>query len=150
MKLVAPAKCTRRHTTKLLARPAPHFAVPGSARSPTRRSMTIPPAHDDYDPGRRRDPIRPRTDRRRARWGEFPRNYPGSSVTATVALLIFVAADAWLVMRYLRYRRETAELRASMSDVERKRTDELLAQNENRLKVMVGLFKSQANLDQTL
>lgn len=114
--------------------------------------MTNPPSppHDDYDPGRRSDPTRPRTDRRRASWREFRRSYPGIIATATVAILIFLAADAWLVTRYLRYRRETAELRASMSDVERKRTDELLAQNENRLKVMVELFKRQANLDQTL
>ena len=37
-----------------------------------------------------------------------------------------------------------------MSDVERKRTDEILAQNENRLKVMVELFKRQAKVDPTL
>jgi len=112
--------------------------------------MTNPPPRDDYDPGRRSDPTRARTDRRRAGWREFRHSYPGIIATATVAVLIFLAADAWLLTRYLRYRRETADLRASMSDVERKRTDELLAQNENRLKVMVELFKRQANLDQTL
>jgi hypothetical protein len=37
-----------------------------------------------------------------------------------------------------------------MSDVERKKTDEILAQNENRLKVMVELFKRQAKVDPTL
>jgi hypothetical protein len=37
-----------------------------------------------------------------------------------------------------------------MSDVERRRTDALLAQNENRLKVMVELFKRQAKIDPTL
>jgi len=105
---------------------------------------------DDYDPGRRVDPTRLRTDRRRASWREFRRSYPGVIATATVAILLLLAADAWLITRYVRYRRETAELRGSMSDVERKRTDELLAQNENRLKVMVELFKRQANLDQTL
>ena len=112
--------------------------------------MTNPPAHDDYDPGRRSDPARLHTDRRRVGWREFRRSYPGIVATATVAILIFLAADAWLIARYVRYRRETAELRASMSDVERKRTDELLAQDENRFKVMVELFKRQANLDQTL
>ncbi len=112
--------------------------------------MTIPPPRDDYDAGRRADATRPRTDRRRATWREFRRSYPGIIATATVAVLIFLAADAWLVARYLRYRREIAELRASMSQVERNRTDELLAQNENRLRVMVELFKRQANLDQTL
>jgi hypothetical protein len=112
--------------------------------------MTNPPSRDDYDPGRRSDPMRPRTDRRRSTWREFRRSYPGIVATATVAVLIFLAADAWLVTRYLRYRRETDELRASMSQVERNRTDELLAQDENRLKVMIELFKRQANLDQTL
>jgi hypothetical protein len=112
--------------------------------------MIDPPLHDDYDPGRRSDPARPRTDRRRAGWREFRRSYPGVIATATIAVVLFLAADAWLVMRYVRYRRETAELRAAMTDVERKRTDELLAQDENRLKVMVELFKRQANLDQAL
>lgn len=109
-----------------------------------------PPPRDDFDPGRRRDPTRERTDRRRASWREFRHSYPGIIATATVAVLIFLAADAWLIARYVRYRHETAALRASMSTVERTRTDELLAQNENRLKVMVELFKRQANLDQAL
>lgn len=114
--------------------------------------MTTPPSppRDEYDPGRRSDPTRLRTDRRRASWREFRHSYPGIITTATVVILLFLAADAWLVMRYQRYRRETAELRASMSDVERKRSDELMAQDENRLKVMVALFKRQANLDQAL
>ncbi len=67
-----------------------------------------------------------------------------------VAVASFLAIDGWLLVRYRRYQREIAELRASMSDVERKRTDALLAQDENRLKVMVELFKRQAKLDQTL
>ena len=112
--------------------------------------MTNPPPRDDYDPGRRSDPTRARTDRRRAGWREFRHSYPGIIATATVAVLIFLAADAWLLTRYLRYRRETADLRASMSGVERQRTDALLAQDQNRLKVMLELFKRQANLDQTL
>ncbi len=111
-------------------------------------TASLPP--DDYDPGRRSDPSRIRTDRRRVGWREFRHSYPGIIATATVAVLLFLAADAWLALRYRRYQRETAELRASMSGVERRRTDELLAQDENRLKVMVELFKQQANLDQTL
>jgi hypothetical protein len=37
-----------------------------------------------------------------------------------------------------------------MSDVERKRTDALLAQEQNRMKVMVELFKRQAKVDPSL
>ena len=91
-----------------------------------------------------------RTDRRRLGWREFRRSYPGLLVTMGIAILLFVAADAWLFMRYRRYVRETAELRASMSDVERARTDALLAQEQNRVKVMVELFRHQAKVDPTL
>ena len=114
--------------------------------------MTNPPttSPDDWDPGRRRDASRARTDRRRVGWREFRHSYPGILATMSIAVVIFLAADGWLLARYLRYRHETAELRASMSDVERTRTDELLSQDENRLKVMVELFKRQAKLDPTL
>ena len=111
--------------------------------------MTQPP-HDDWDPGRRKDTTRMRTDRRRIGWREFRHSYPGLIVTMGIAILLFVAADAWLFMRYRRYVRETAELRASMSDVERARTDALLAQEQNRVKVMVELFRHQAKVDPTL
>ena len=112
--------------------------------------MTNPPPHDDWDAGRRKDTERMRTDRRRIGWREFRRSYPGLITTMVIALVLFLAADAWLFLRYQRYVRETAELRASMTDVERRRTDELLSQEENRLKVMVELFRRQAKLDPTL
>jgi hypothetical protein len=111
--------------------------------------MTTPPS-DGWDAGRRKDLGRPRTDRRRIGWREFRRAYPGILATMSLAVLLLIAVDAWLGARYRRYRRETAALRASMSDVERRRTDALLAQNENRLKVMVELFKRQAKVDPAL
>ena len=110
----------------------------------------VTPTQQDFDPGRRRDPARPRTDRRRSGWREFRRSYPGLITTMTIAVIVFLAIDGLLISRYLRYQKETRDLRASMSDVERKRTDEVLAQNENRLKVMVELFKRQAKVDPTL
>lgn len=106
-----------------------------------------PPA---WDPGRRKDAERERTDRRRVGWREFRHSYPGIVATMTIAVVFFLAADAWLVARYLRYQRETTELRQSMSEVERNRTDAILSQEENRLKVMVELFKRQARLDEKL
>jgi hypothetical protein len=108
------------------------------------------PTQEDWDPGRRRDPARPRTDRRRVGWREFRRSYPGLITTMAIAVIVFLAIDGLLISRYRRYQRETHDLRAAMSDVERKRTDEILAQNENRLKVMVELFKRQAKVDPTL
>jgi hypothetical protein len=114
--------------------------------------MTNPPhiTPDDWDPGRRKDPARERTDRRRSSWREFRHSYPGIVATMSIAVIFFLAADAWLLRKYVRYKRQTSELRGSMSDVERKRTDAILAQNENRLKVMVELFKRQAKVDATL
>ena len=91
-----------------------------------------------------------RTDRRRVGWREFRHSYPGLVVTMSIAVLVFLGADVWLFMRYRRYVRETAELRGAMTSVERRRTDVLLAQEENRLKVMVELFKRQAKVDPTL
>jgi len=112
--------------------------------------MTTSFPQDDWDPGRRKDPTRERTDRRRLGWREFRRSYPGVVVTMTIAMLVFLGLDAVLIARHRRYQRETQQLRASMSDVERKRTDAILAQDENRLKVMVELFKRQAKVDPTL
>lgn len=112
--------------------------------------MTNLPPDDAWDPGRRKDPVRLRTDRRRASWREFRHSYPGLIATMSIAILIFLAADAWLFLRYRRYARETAELRGSMTAVERTRTDELLAQEQNRLKVMMELFKRQAKVDPAL
>jgi hypothetical protein len=111
--------------------------------------MTNPPP-DDWDPGRRKDAARTRSDRRRVGWREFRQSYPGLVATLALAIVLFLAADAWLFARYRRYVRETADLRASMTDVERRRTDELLAQEQNRLKVMVELFRRQAKVDPTL
>ena len=91
-----------------------------------------------------------RTDRRRIGWREFRRSYPGLIATLSLAIVLFLAADAWLFLRYRRYVRETAALRASMTAVERRRTDALLAQEENRLKVMLELFRRQAKVDPTL
>jgi hypothetical protein len=67
-----------------------------------------------------------------------------------IAVVLFLAADGWLIRKYFRYQRETAQLRGSMTEIERNRTDAILAQNENRMKVMVELFKRQAKVDATL
>ncbi|MDB4891017.1 MAG: hypothetical protein JWL61_2872 [Gemmatimonadetes bacterium] len=114
--------------------------------------MTNPPdIHpDDWDPGRRKDPSRERTDRRRKGWREFRHSYPGIVATMSIAVVLFLAADAWLLRKYFRYQRQTAELRGSMTTLERKRTDAILAQNENRVKIMVELFKRQAKVDAAL
>ena len=83
-------------------------------------------------------------------WRELHRSYPSIVAAIVVMVVALLGVDGWLYLRYRRYMRETAELRASMTDVERKRTDALLAQEENRVKVMLELFKRQAKLDPSL
>lgn len=113
--------------------------------------MTIPPVlPPDWDPGRRKDAARERTDRRRDGWREFRHSYPGLVATMTIALVLLLAADGWLVRKSFRYKRETAQLRGSMTEVERNRTDAVLAQSENRLKIMVEMFRRQARVDAAL
>ena len=113
--------------------------------------MTNPPTPpSQWDPGRRRDALRLQTDRRRPGWRELRQSYPGIVATMAIAILILLGTDAWLARRYIRYRRETQQLRASMSAVERNRTDAELAQNDNRMKVMVEMFKRQAKVDAAL
>jgi hypothetical protein len=113
--------------------------------------MTTPPSlPPEWDPGRRRDNARERTDRRRLGWREFRHSYPGIVATMTIALVVLLGADAWLGRKYVRYQRETRQLRASMSAIERNRTDAVLSQNENRLRVMVEMFKRQAKVDDAL
>src|SRR5512144_2927118 len=82
-------------------------------------AMTDASSQDEWDPGRRKDAARPRTDRRRLGWRELRRNYRGCVATLSIAVVLFVALDVFLLTRYQRYQKETRELRASMSDVER-------------------------------
>ena len=131
-----------------VSRPASAASEPSPVQRAQRASrMTTPP---DWDPGRRKDAARERTDRRRTGWRDFRHSYPGIVATMAIALAFLLAADGWLARKYFRYRRETAQLRGSMSEVERNRTDAVLAQSENRLKVMVEMFKRQAKVDATL
>lgn len=89
-------------------------------------------------------------ERRREGFRDFRGRYPVVLAFMFIAVVVLIAADVWLVMRYQRYQRETRELRGSMSGVERERTDAILAQEGNRLKVMVELFRRQAKVDETL
>ena len=60
-------------------------------------TMTDASRQDEWNPGRRRDASRPRTDRRRLGWREFRHNYRGFVSTLTLAVVLFLALDAWLV-----------------------------------------------------
>lgn len=103
------------------------------------------------EPGSRRAVPRPDApDRRRPRWREFRLAYPGIITTIIVALAIMLVADGWLIWKRIRYDREIERLRAGMSDVERQRTDVILASDEKRFQIMMELIRRQARGDRDL
>lgn len=112
--------------------------------------MTEEPQLGD-EPGSRRNAPRPdSTDRRRSRWREFRLAYPGILATAFVALAVMLAADGWLLWKRIRYEQETERLRSGMTEVERERTDVVLASRENRLQIMMEMIRRQALGDEAL
>src|SRR5687768_10823943 len=92
----------------------------------------------------------PQSDRRRPAWREFRRTYPGFVFTMAVAFLVMLALDGTLLYERWRYEREAARLRASMSDVERRKADAILAADENRLRLVIELARRQALGDRQL
>lgn len=103
------------------------------------------------EPGSRRTIPRPDSpDRRRPKWREFRLAYPGILTTIFVALVVMLAADGWLLWKRIRYDNEIERLRAGMSDVERERTDVILASRENRFMIMMELIRRQALGDDAL
>lgn len=68
-----------------------------------------------------------------------------------VALVLTVlAANAWVLARRQRYLEEISRLRASMSQLERERSDQLVAHEENKLRLAIALIRRQARLEGAL
>lgn len=99
---------------------------------------------------RRREPRPDSSDRRRAKWGEFRHAYPGILWTMSIALLLIVAMDIWLVVKRSRYASEVVRLREGMTEVERKRADLAVESEGNRIGVMLALMRRQAETDREL
>ncbi|MES2524103.1 MAG: hypothetical protein V4617_15455 [Gemmatimonadota bacterium] len=72
------------------------------------------------------------------------------TVAAIVLLAIVVAVDGLLVWRRDHYRTETVRLRAGMTDMERKRTDAILAAEADESGLMLELMRRQAAGDDQL
>ena len=67
-----------------------------------------------------------------------------------LAAIVLLTLDGWLLVKRTRYLEETRRLRAGMTDFERRRTDVLLASDQNRFRVMVELLRRQAQVDKDL
>jgi hypothetical protein len=78
------------------------------------------------------------------------RHYPKTVTTLVVLLLGLGAGNVWLATRLLRYRAETARLRAGMSEAERRRADLVMASEEHRIRVTLELVRRQARGDREL
>ena len=110
------------------------------ARGPRLEPGTPPPTGPMPLPG----------DRRRPGWREFRHAFPGILATMTLAILVLVAMDSYLIYKRTKYHNEIARLRAGMTDVERRQTDMALRADENRFKVMLELIRRQARTDAQL
>ena len=98
-----------------------------------------------------RPPVAPDgVERRRSGWSEFRHAYPGIIAVFGVAFLFLIALDIWIIAKRVRYASEIDRLRAGMTSAERKKTDLILATEENRLRVTIELLKRQARGDKEL
>jgi hypothetical protein len=88
--------------------------------------------------------------RRRPRWGEFREAYPRILTAMALGIVALVALDGWVLYKRVSYGRETARLRRSMSDVEKKRADTILAAAEGRMALQVELVRRRALGDPSL
>jgi hypothetical protein len=88
--------------------------------------------------------------RRRPRWAEFRGAYPRIVTAMALGIVSLVALDGWVLYKRVSYRRETARLRRSMSDVERKRADTILSAAEGRMALQVELVRRKALGDPSL
>ena len=89
-------------------------------------------------------------ERRRQSWREFRLAYPGIISVLLVVLVSMLAIDGWLTYQRVRYARETARLRAGMTDQERRKADMVVAAEQNRMRVALELMRRQANIDKDL
>src|SRR5689334_23248664 len=128
--------------------PRPTTPVPPQG-SPTGQpgstGPTVPPTA-----GSTRGPQRPQFERRRPGWSEFRRAYPGILATMSFALLMLLGIDAWLIYKRAHYAEEDQRLRAGMSTLQRQQADVIMANEENRLRVMIELVRRQAGADKSL
>ena len=94
--------------------------------------------------------MKPPPERRRPGWREFRAAYPGVISVLLAVLVAMLAIDAWLIYQRIRYSRETERLRAGMNDVERRKADMVVANEQSRMRVTLELMRRQANIDKEL
>ncbi len=86
-------------------------------------------------------------DRRREGWHSFRSAYPGFLRFAAFLFLLLVSVDMWLAYRRTQYNAEIANLRAGMTDAERRKSDVVVASEQDKLRMALELAKRQARFD---
>jgi hypothetical protein len=89
-------------------------------------------------------------DRRRGKWNDFRRAYPGFVFVLGIALFAMLAVDAWLLFKRVQYNRDVSQLRAHMTEAERQRTDAIVEAEQNKLRIAIELAKRQSKFDKRL
>lgn len=110
--------------------------------------MTEPPTEPHDNSGRRSTARGP--DRRREGWSGFREAYPTFLRIISVVFLLLLAGDMWLFYRRHAYQVETAQLRASMTDAERKKSDIAVQSEQDKVQLALELAKRQAHFDPRL
>lgn len=123
-------------------------AIPSRHETPLHNPAALPPVLEAPPPPA--PPVPPAGDRRRHGWRDFRRAYPGILTTMAIALVVMLAADAWLISKRHYYTSEVERLRSGMSDAERKQADAVIATERNKLRVAVELIRRQAQGDKDL
>ncbi len=84
------------------------------------------------------------------RWRELREAYPRILTGAVLGIALLLLTDLVLVYERVRYGRELARMRASMTETEGQRVDAIAATAENRLAIAVELARRQALGDKEL
>lgn len=130
-------------------------AIPSRHETPLHNRAAFPPpsgpaAPPGAPPGSRGGPPPTTGERRRAKWAEFRRAYPGIIAVMGVAFLAMLAIDGWLIYKRRDYSSEIDRLRSGMTDAERRQADAVIAAEQNKLRVAVELIRRQAQGDKEL
>jgi len=112
--------------------------------------VTLPPDETPPSPDDRRSTTRDTPDRRRASWHGFREAYPTFLKITAAIFLLLVAGDMWLGYQRVTYGREIARLRAGMTAAERSRTDAIVQNEHDKLRMAYALARHQAQVDPRL
>ena len=95
------------------------------------------------------EPAEPRQ-RRRPRWGEFRGAYPRIVTAMALGLAGLIALDGWLLYKRWQYTRQIAQVRATLSEVDKQRADAIIASSADRTRLQVALVRRDAQLEDDL